>query len=79
MRLDSLHLQNFRGYENRTFSFHPRFNLVVGDNGAGKTSLLEACSIAIGSWMLGIPGGDSRKTAPGDVRRVLDFVEKRYR
>ena len=79
MRLDSLHLQNFRGYENRTFSFHPRFNLVVGDNGAGKTSLLEACSIAIGSWMLGIPGVDSRNIAPGDVRRVLDFVEKRYR
>ncbi|WP_438300461.1 AAA family ATPase [Pseudomonas sp. NMS19W] len=42
MRLDRLHIQNFRCYEDATFNFQPEFNLVVGVNGSGKTSLLQA-------------------------------------
>ena len=42
MRLDQLHIQNFRCYEDATFDFQPGFNLVVGVNGSGKTSLLQA-------------------------------------
>ena len=42
MRLDRLQIQNFRCYENATFDFQPGFNLVVGINGSGKTSLLQA-------------------------------------
>ncbi|MFA0916866.1 AAA family ATPase [Pseudomonas tremae] len=41
MRLDHLHLQNFRCYEDAHFDFQPGFNLVVGINGSGKTSLLQ--------------------------------------
>ncbi|WP_144434117.1 AAA family ATPase, partial [Pseudomonas syringae] len=40
MRLDRLHLQNFRCYEDAHFDFQPGFNLVVGVNGSGKTALL---------------------------------------
>ena len=79
MRLETLYLQNFRGYAERTFSLHPQFNLVIGENGAGKTSFLEAAAIAIGSWLLGFPGHDSRNILERDVRRVLDSVENRYR
>lgn len=42
MRLDQLHIQNFRCYKDATFNFQPGFNLVVGVNGSGKTSLLQA-------------------------------------
>lgn len=79
MRLETLYLQNFRGYEERTFLLHPQFNLVIGENGAGKTSFLEAAAVAIGSWLLGFRGHDSRNILDRDVRRVLEFVEKRYR
>ncbi|MGN6086815.1 AAA family ATPase [Trinickia sp.] len=79
MRLVTLKLQNFRGYEERKFVLHPQFNLIVGVNGSGKTSLLEAAAVAIGSWFLGIRGYDSRHIRPGDVRIVREFVEKRYR
>lgn len=79
MRLETLHLQNFRGYLNREFTLHPQFNLVIGENGAGKTSFLEAAAVAIGSWLLGFRGHDSRNIRDRDVRRVLEFVEKRYR
>lgn len=79
MRLETLRLQNFRGYVDREFTLHPQFNLVIGENGSGKTSFLEAAAVAIGSWLLGFRGHDSRNIWPRDVRHVLEFVEKRYR
>ncbi|MEE9251830.1 MAG: DNA replication/repair protein RecF [Thermodesulfobacteriota bacterium] len=42
MQLKSLTLQNFKNYRRETFSFHDRFNLITGENGHGKTNLLEA-------------------------------------
>lgn len=79
MRLETLHLQNFRGYIDREFVLHPQFNLVIGENGTGKTSFLEAAAVAIGSWLLGFRGHDSRNILDRDVRQVLEFVGSRYR
>jgi len=44
MRLDNIHIRNFRGFEDLVVDLNPQFNLVIGDNGAGKTSFLDACS-----------------------------------
>lgn len=79
MRLETLRFQNFRGYVDREFTLHPQFNLVIGENGSGKTSFLEAAAVAIGSWLLGFRGHDSRNIWDRDVRHVLELVEKRYR
>lgn len=79
MRLETLFLENFRGYVEREFVLHPEFNLVIGENGAGKTSFLEAAAVAIGSWLLGFRGHDTRNILDRDVRNVLEFVESRYR
>lgn len=54
MQINYLELKNFRGFSEREFYFHPQFNLIVGENGSGKTALLEALSIAAGSWFLGL-------------------------
>lgn len=56
MRIDHLTIENFNGFDRREFDFNPHFNLLVGDNATGKTSVLDALSIALGSWFLGIPG-----------------------
>ena len=40
--LKKLLLQNFRSYENKLFEFDPKFNLILGPNGSGKTNILEA-------------------------------------
>lgn len=78
MRIDRLHIENFRKYASAEFAFHPQFNLIVGENGAGKTSLLEALAVAIGSWLLGIRGYDSRHIQKRDIRRNTQFIGKRF-
>ena len=70
MRIDRLRLSNFKGFDQRELVFHPQFNLIVGENGSGKTSVLEALSVAVGSWFLGMRGYDSRHIRTGDVRLV---------
>jgi len=42
MILRNLRLVNFRRYNNSFFEFHNKTNFIKGDNGSGKTSILEA-------------------------------------
>lgn len=42
MKIHQLKVQNFRCFERATFDFSPGFNLFVGVNGSGKSSLLKA-------------------------------------
>lgn len=46
MRIDRLEVENFRCFEKAEFEFSPHFNLLVGINGSGKTSLLMAVAAA---------------------------------
>lgn len=46
--LERLKLENFKNYENEEFLFHEGFNVIVGNNGMGKTNALDAiyfCSL----------------------------------
>ena len=42
MSVDKLFTKNFRNLDGGSINFHPKLNFVVGDNGSGKSSLLEA-------------------------------------
>ncbi len=42
MRLNNLKLKNFRNYKEAFLEFNPGINIFIGDNGAGKTNILEA-------------------------------------
>lgn len=75
MRIDQLVVKNFKGFKHREFRFHPRFNLIVGVNGTGKTSLLDALSVAAGSWFLGFSGCDTRHIRQSEVT-LSHFGEK---
>lgn len=56
MRIDEITLQNFKKFEHQQFRFAPNFNLLVGRNGTGKTSILDGLSVAMGTWLLGMTG-----------------------
>ena len=42
MYLQKLSLVNFKNVEAQTFSFHSKINCFVGNNGVGKTNVLDA-------------------------------------
>ncbi len=45
--LRDLQLRNFRCFESRAVEFEPGFNFIVGPNGRGKTTLLEAACVLL--------------------------------
>jgi predicted ATP-binding protein involved in virulence len=84
MRIDRLRIKNFKGFADKAFDF-PRsidapvggngsFHLIIGQNGKGKTSTLDALAVAVGSWFLGVRGAVSRHIQPGDIRvKINEF------
>lgn len=78
MRLDHLHLQNFRCYEDAHFDFNPQFNLLVGVNGSGKSSLLRAVAAAFAEFA-NIMTSVTVPLAEDDLRFVIDRFENKTR
>lgn len=70
MQIDRLTIENFNGFERREFRFNPHFNLLVGDNAAGKTSVLNALAVSVGTWFLGIRGFEKSPGIGADEVRV---------
>jgi predicted ATP-binding protein involved in virulence len=75
MKLNSLTLHNFRQYDHGLFRFHDHFTVLIGNNGKGKTTVLDALSIMLNTYFQGsrMPtgGGTIKKS---DARFL--FTEK---
>jgi len=57
--IKNIYLQNFKNHTNADFAFAPQGALVVGNNGIGKTNLLEAISyFSYGKSLLNHPDKD---------------------
>jgi predicted ATP-binding protein involved in virulence len=52
MRINRIEITNFKAISNLALELHPEFNLLVGINGAGKTSILNAMSVAMAIWLV---------------------------
>lgn len=50
MKFKKLALQNFRGIRNLDLGFHDRLTVLLGSNGSGKTSILDAIAIGLSQW-----------------------------
>lgn len=48
--IDKIYIENFKSFKDSEFSFDKEFNLIVGENGSGKSSILKAIAIAISGW-----------------------------
>ena len=55
MRIDQLTVQNFKKFAEQTFTLHPQFTLLVGENGSGKTTVLDALAVSLGIWLVKAP------------------------
>ena len=49
MKVKHLKLENVRGFDFANFNFQPDFNLIIGENGAGKSSALDALRLCLSS------------------------------
>lgn len=49
MHIQRLSLQNVRRFREEAFEFRPGFNLLVGENGAGKTTILRSIASVLGA------------------------------
>ncbi|MCH9277221.1 AAA family ATPase [Bifidobacterium amazonense] len=51
-KLNGLHLSNFRCFGDLAVDFDDRVTVLAGDNGSGKTTILEAAAIALGALLV---------------------------
>lgn len=56
MYLESIKLQNFRCFSELDIRFSKRLTVIVGNNGAGKSTILEAATIAAGTLTSAMDG-----------------------
>lgn len=68
-----IEIHNFHGFASFSTEFHDRLTVIVGDNGAGKSSLLDALAIAAGGFLRGLDGVVSNGITEGDaLNRIHD-------
>ncbi len=72
MKLKTLTINNFKMLENTELSFGTGFNLLLGDNGVGKTTILEAAAVALGGFLVGMEDVPTRNIYMRDIRYYLE-------
>ncbi len=75
MRLKKLSLTNFRGFSSLELDLDPKLTVLVGVNGAGKTSILDALASMLTSLASGVWFGAAKRPPPltvSDVRAESD-------
>jgi predicted ATP-binding protein involved in virulence len=66
VQIQELTIKNFQKFRECRIEFDPHFNLLVGDNATGKTSVLDALTIAVDSWFLGMRTAEKAGGIDGD-------------
>lgn len=76
MRIKSLSLKNIRlfGDKPQTVSFDADKNVVIllGNNGCGKSTILDAASILLSSYVGSFPGNTAKSFKDSDVHILSD-------
>ena len=67
MHVSELNIKNYRKFQNYNVILDKRLSVLIGKNGTGKTSILEALTVAIGTFFLGIDGVSSVGIKPNDA------------
>jgi predicted ATP-binding protein involved in virulence len=75
MKISELALHNFRKFDDAYFQFSPHFNVLIGNNGKGKTTILDALAILLNTYFQGgklTTGGGTIKDS--DARAIFKNI-----
>jgi len=68
LKLKKLRLTNFRNYEDFEIEFNENLNVIVAENGAGKTTILDGVTVALGQFLSGFDTGKDSGFHSDDAR-----------
>lgn len=77
MRIERLRVENFRCFEKLEMKLHTKCNVLVGINGAGKSTILDALAIALGGYLTGFDGIRSNSILPEDAHYEMFCIGSR--
>jgi predicted ATP-binding protein involved in virulence/DNA-directed RNA polymerase specialized sigma24 family protein len=75
MKIRRLHVENFYHFTDFTVDLAPQFNVLVGDNGTGKTATLDALAVGVSTFLAGFDESFTRPIRPSDVRHDVALKE----
>lgn len=67
MYLERIHIKNYKAIEELDIDLKPGVNLLIGDNGSGKTSVLEGIAVALGGMFVNVAGVSTKNIVKNDV------------
>jgi len=72
MKIQNLRLDNFRSKEKLEIQLGSRLTLLIGENGSGKTSILDALAIGLGAVLTHLPKVSGISFRKNDIRQKED-------
>ena len=67
-------MQNYKAIEELEIELKPGVNLLIGDNGSGKTSVLEGIAVALGGLFVNVVGVSTKNIVKDDVRMKVKVI-----
>ena len=67
MKINSIDIVNFRGFQHETREFKTNLTVVIGNNTAGKTTLLKALQVGLGA----IPALSESDFDHGEIEAIV--------
>jgi exonuclease SbcC len=77
MEILSVTLRNFKSHSDRHFTFQPGTNAICGENGAGKTSILEAIAWVMFNHRGVYKNEDLIRNGSGSAQVTVSFISNR--
>lgn len=71
LRIKRLEVHNFRKFESYSVEFDQQLTVLVGDNGTGKSTLIDAACVALGSLFQGVEHAKAPSLLPDDAQGAV--------
>jgi len=83
MRIKEIDIINFKGFQKETVRFNTNLTVVIGNNTAGKTTLLKALQVGLGAYLQSLnqlPGGQMYRRNFGslDTYKAFNPLQRDY-